>query len=118
MTKRHTKMPEFPIEDEIDSPFPDPVVLPLEDVLDLHPFAPPEVRSVVEEYLSECCAAGLTVVRLIHGKGTGVQRERIRSLLAQLPFVEEFHDAPPEAGGWGATVVTLRSGLANPGGNG
>ena len=93
-------------------------MLPLEDVLDLHPFAPHEVRSVVEEYLSQCCAAGLTVVRLIHGKGMGVQRESLRALLARLPFVRAFHDAPPETGGWGATVVTLHADLATPGRNG
>jgi len=100
------------IDDE--TPFPEPVVLPLEDVLDLHPFAPPEIRSVVEEYLTQCRAAGFTVVRLIHGKGRGVQRENVRVLLARLPFVQNFHDAPPEAGGWGATIVTLSPDLANP----
>ena len=111
--------PESSVEDTgCDPPFPEPVVLPLEDVLDLHPFAPHEVRSVVEEYLSQCCAAGLTVVRLIHGKGMGVQRESIRALLARLPFVRAFHDAPPEAGGWGATVVTLHPDLATSGRNG
>lgn len=88
----------------------EPIVLPLEDVLDLHPFAPHEVRSVVEEYLLQCCAAGFPVVRLIHGKGRGVQRESIRALLARLPSVREFHDAPPDAGGWGATIVTLHFG--------
>ena len=90
-----------------DSPFPDPIVLPLEDVLDLHPFAPKDIRSVVEEYLTQCCEAGFSSVRLIHGKGRGVQRESIRTLLARLPFVKTFHDAPPEAGGWGATIVSL-----------
>jgi len=99
---------------EFDSPFPDPVVLPLEDVLDLHPFAPKEIRSVVEEYLHECCAAGFTAVRLIHGKGKGVQRESIRSLLAGLPYVVTFQDAPADAGGWGATLVTLNPDLADP----
>ena len=96
-------------EDDLDSPFPDPVVVPLEDVLDLHPFRPKEIRSVVEDYLTECRAAGFTIVRLIHGKGIGVQRESIRALLARLPYVQTFSDAPPEAGGWGATLVTLRS---------
>jgi DNA-nicking Smr family endonuclease len=90
-----------------DSPFPDPVVLPLEDVLDLHPFAPKDIRSVVEEYLTQCCEAGFSSVRVIHGKGRGVQRESIRTLLARLPFVTGFDDAPPEAGGWGATIVSL-----------
>jgi DNA-nicking Smr family endonuclease len=100
--------------DDFVSPFPEPVVLPLEDILDLHPFAPHEVRSVVEEYLTECQAAGFTVVRLIHGKGKGVQRENVRALLARLPFVQAFHDASSEAGGWGATIVTLSPDLANP----
>ena len=99
---------------EFDSPFSDPVVLPLEDVLDLHPFAPKEICSVVEEYLLECCAAGFTAVRLIHGKGKGVQRESIRVLLARLPYVTAFQDAPGDAGGWGATLVTLTPDLANP----
>ena len=89
--------------------FSNPIVLPLEDVLDLHPFAPKEIRSVVEEYLLECRAAGMTNVRLIHGKGKGVQRQSVQSLLTRLPYVESFQDAPPEAGGWGATLVTLRS---------
>jgi DNA-nicking Smr family endonuclease len=104
-----------PPEDEAtneDSPFSDPVVLPLEDVLDLHPFAPKDIRSVVEEYLTQCCEAGFLSVRLIHGKGRGVQRESIRALLARLPFVTTFHDAPPEAGGWGATLVSLNADLA------
>lgn len=105
---RNNVPPELPVEDaDHDSPFPEPVVLPVEDVLDLHPFAPHEVRSVVEEYLSQCCAAGFTVVRLIHGKGKGVQRENIHTLLARLPSVRAFRDAPPQAGGWGATIVTL-----------
>jgi DNA-nicking Smr family endonuclease len=118
MKRRYNNSQEPSVQgSDLDSPFPEPIVLPLEDVLDLHPFAPREIRSVVEEYLLECCAAGLNVVRLIHGKGRGVQRESIRALLARLPVVQAFHDAPPEAGGWGATVVVLRSDLANPGKN-
>ncbi len=97
-----------------DSPFPDPVVLPLEDVLDLHPFAPKDIRSVVEEYLTQCHEAGFASVRLIHGKGRGVQRESIRALLTRLPFVATFADAPPEAGGWGATLVSLNVAPTKP----
>jgi DNA-nicking Smr family endonuclease len=106
----------IPPEQEMDedSPFSDPVVLPLEDVLDLHPFAPNEIRSVVEEYLLQCSEAGFSSVRLIHGKGKGIQRDSIRTLLAHLPFVKTFHDAPPEAGGWGATLVYLDTELAKP----
>jgi len=116
MRKNSSKhFPPLPtVEESVDdSPFPDSVVLPLEDVLDLHPFAPKEIRSVVEEYLRECCAAGFSIVRLIHGKGRGVQRESIRSLLARLPAVQSFHDAPPDAGGWGATVVVLNPALVS-----
>jgi len=109
-----TAPPEQPIEaDVFDSPFPEPVELPLEDVLDLHPFAPHEIRGAVEEYLAQCHEVGFSVVRLIHGKGKGIQRESIRALLSQMPFVRSFHDAPPEAGGWGATIVLLDADLAN-----
>ena len=97
-----------------ENPFPDPVELPLEDILDLHPFLPREIRSVVEEYLTQCCEAGFPVVRLIHGKGHGVQRESIRALLSRLPFVQSFQDAPPDAGGWGATIVYLNLVWKNP----
>ena len=115
MTRHPKEPPGLSNENsDCDSPFPDSVVLPLEGVLDLHPFAPHEIRSVVEEYLTQCRAAGFSVVRLIHGKGRGVQRENVRALLARLPFVQAFHDAPSEAGGWGATIVTFSPDLANP----
>jgi DNA-nicking Smr family endonuclease len=91
------------------SPFNEPVVLPLRDTIDLHPFPPNEIASVVAEYLEECRRAGLREVRLIHGKGKGVQRNIIRSLLEKHPGVEALLDAPLEAGGWGATVVTLKA---------
>jgi DNA-nicking Smr family endonuclease len=93
---------------ESKSPFDNPVVLPLEDSIDLHPFQPKEIRSVVEEYLHQCVGAGILEVRIIHGKGGGVQRGIVRSLLEKHPAVLAFRDAPAEAGGWGATVVTLR----------
>lgn len=109
-------LPSAP-EELDDSPFPDPIVMPIEDAIDLHPFAPKEIRSVVEEYLLECCTAGFTQVRLIHGKGKGVQRESIRSLLARLPYVTDFADAPMQAGGWGATLVSLDPSHANPTGS-
>ena len=89
-------------------PLEEPVRLPIEDVLDLHAFAPKEIPSVVEEYLMQCRQAGLLQVRLIHGKGIGAQRAAVRRVLAPHPAVLSFADAPPEAGGWGATVVRLR----------
>jgi DNA-nicking Smr family endonuclease len=87
---------------------PDPVSLPIEDSLDLHSFAPKDVRPVVDEYLQEAVARGFSEVRLIHGRGTGVQRKSVQGLLAEHPLVERFFDAPPERGGWGATVVILK----------
>ena len=90
-------------EDEI----PEEIVLPIEDWIDLHPFRPKEIRSVVESYLEEAIAAGFTEVRLIHGRGIGVQREILRSLLSRHPAVLGYQDAPPGRGGWGATVVRL-----------
>ena len=77
-------------------------------MFDLHSVPPREVRAVVEEYLREAHRLGLRHVRIIHGKGVGVQREAVRAVLARTPFVETFKDAPPEAGGWGATVATLK----------
>jgi dsDNA-specific endonuclease/ATPase MutS2 len=86
----------------------DPVVLPIEDSLDLHTFAPRDVASVVEEYLTEASGHGFREVRVIHGRGIGVQREIVRAVLQRHPTVESFTEAPPERGGWGATVVRLR----------
>ena len=94
---------------ENDSPFAVPVVIPIEDHLDLHPFQPKEIHGVVEEYLHQSKEAGFHEVRLIHGKGKGVQRNNIRKLLDDHAAVESFHDAPLEAGSWGATVVILKS---------
>ncbi|HYH87553.1 MAG TPA: Smr/MutS family protein [Pyrinomonadaceae bacterium] len=97
--------------DDVDAfdPFPEPVRLEIGDVFDLHSIPPREVRAVVEEYLSEARRLGLRQVRIIHGKGVGVQREIVRGVLARTPFVERFADAPPEAGGWGATVVRMKA---------
>jgi DNA-nicking Smr family endonuclease len=91
-----------------EPPGDEPVVLPIEDVIDLHPFQPKEIASVVEEYLHECSQAGFAEVRLIHGKGVGVQRNIVRSVLAKHPAVLSYRDAPAEAGGWGATLVVLK----------
>jgi dsDNA-specific endonuclease/ATPase MutS2 len=97
-------------DEEVDpfNPFPEPVRIEISDVFDLHTITPREVRRVVEEYLIEARHAGFRSVRLIHGKGKGVQREMVRSILARTPFVSEFTDAPPEAGGLGATIAHLR----------
>lgn len=90
-----------------ENPFPDLVAIEFTDVLDLHSIPPRQVRAVVEDYLAEAHLRDVTGLRIIHGKGVGVQRDLVRSVLASLPYVIEYRDAPPEAGGWGATVVTL-----------
>jgi dsDNA-specific endonuclease/ATPase MutS2 len=86
----------------------DPVPIPVTDVFDLHSVPPRDVKAVVEEYLIEAQRLGLKALRIIHGRGVGVQREVVRSVLARTEFVVDYHDAPAEAGGWGATIVTLR----------
>jgi DNA-nicking Smr family endonuclease len=93
---------------EREPPFDAPVVLPVEDSIDLHPFQPKDIPSVVEEYLEQCKQAGFHEVRLIHGKGRGVQRNVVQALLQKHPAVDSFHDAPLEAGSWGATIVILK----------
>jgi dsDNA-specific endonuclease/ATPase MutS2 len=85
----------------------DAFVIQLTDVLDLHSVPPRDVQGIVEAYLEEAQANGWTALRIIHGRGIGIQREVVRSVLARTPFVAAFGDAPAEAGGWGATVITL-----------
>lgn len=97
-----------PGDQDTGSPFGEPVIVPIEDSIDLHAFSPGDIPSVVEEYLEQCRQAGLYQVRLIHGRGKGIQRRIIRSILEKNPWVESFHDAPAESGGWGATVVELK----------
>jgi dsDNA-specific endonuclease/ATPase MutS2 len=86
----------------------EPVRIPITDVFDLHSVPARDVKAVVEEYLVEAHRLGFKALRIIHGRGIGVQRETVRALLARTPFVVDFRDAPAEAGGWGATIVTLR----------
>jgi len=86
----------------------EPVILPIEDVLDLHTFRPQDIPDLLEDYLTECLKSGFYAVRIIHGKGKGVQKKRVQGILKNNPMVASFRDAPPEAGGWGATLVELR----------
>ena len=98
------------MQDDIDdmNPFPETVEIEITDVFDLHTIPPREVRLVVEEYLREAHRKGFSVVRIIHGKGIGVQRATVRAILARTSFVEDWTDAPPDAGGLGATIVRLK----------
>jgi len=82
--------------------------IPIEHTLDLHPFRPNEIPSVVDEYIRAAAAAGLREVRLIHGRGKGIQRGIVQSVLEAHPLVESFFDAPESH--LGATVATLKDG--------
>ena len=86
----------------------EPFRVPPADSLDLHTFRPADVAGVVDEYLRDAARRGRREVRIIHGKGTGFQREIVRGVLEKHPAVASFRLAPAERGHWGATIVTLR----------
>jgi dsDNA-specific endonuclease/ATPase MutS2 len=86
----------------------EPIRIPITDVFDLHTVQPKEVAAAVEAYIEEAYRLELKSLRIIHGRGIGVQRAIVRAVLARTPVVIAFNDAPPELGGWGATVVRLR----------
>lgn len=90
-----------------EDPFDEPVVMEIGDVIDLHTIPPKQVKAVVEEYLTEARARRFAYVRIIHGKGIGAQRAMVRKILDRTPFVIRYYDAPPEAGGLGATIAEL-----------
>jgi len=97
-------------DEKIDlyNPFPEPVVIEFRDIIDLHSIPPKLIKTVVEDYVEEAHRRGVRQVRIIHGKGIGVQREMVRAILARSEFVVSFQDAPAEAGGWGATIARIR----------
>ncbi|MEP6945288.1 MAG: Smr/MutS family protein [Acidobacteriota bacterium] len=88
----------------------EPFEIDVTDSIDLHAFAPSDTRAVTEAYLDEAVRKGFSVVRIIHGKGIGVQREMVRTVLAKSKLVESFKDAPEFSGSWGSTIVKLRPG--------
>ncbi len=90
-----------------DNPFPEPVEIEITDSFDLHSFSPRDIRDAVEAYLAEAHKKGFSVVRIVHGKGVGVQREIVRKVLSETDFVRSFKNAPEFSGSWGATIVQL-----------
>lgn len=86
----------------------EPVRVPIDGELDLHTFSPKELPGLLDDYLEACLEEGIFDVRIVHGKGKGILRDRVKSLLKRHPQVESFVQAPPEAGGWGATLVKLK----------
>ena len=87
----------------------EPFEIPVGDVVDLHAFRPEETSAVVADYVEAAAARGFREVRLVHGRGSGVQRRIVRAALARSPFVVSFADATPDRGGWGATVAMLKA---------
>jgi len=86
----------------------DPVEYPIDGTLDLHQFQPKEVADVVREYINCCLEKKIYSIRIVHGKGIGVQREIVHSILGNHPNVESFRHEGGSGGSWGATVVDLR----------
>jgi DNA-nicking Smr family endonuclease len=86
---------------------PDPVTLPIDGTLDLHTFDPAEVDDLIRDYLDACRERGILQARIVHGKGRGVLKARVESILDRLPDVVSRRAAGEDAGGWGATLVTL-----------
>jgi len=95
------------IDPPADNPFPDPVEIEITDSLDLHSFSPKDIRAVVEAYLAEAHKKGFPIVRIVHGKGVGIQREIVRKVLSETDFVRSFKNAPEFSGSWGATIAHL-----------
>ena len=97
------------MDEYLENPFPETVELEITDSLDLHAFHPKDVKAVTEAYLEEARKKGFRLVRLIHGKGVGVQREIVRSVLAETDFVKSFKSGDEMSGGWGATIAELET---------
>lgn len=93
---------------DLENPFPEPFELEITDSIDLHAFAPRDVKLVVEAYLSEAYKKGFKIVRIIHGRGIGVQRETVRKILAETDFVKSFKNAPEFSINSGATVAIFK----------
>ncbi len=86
----------------------EPIIVPIEDVLDLHTFSPKEIPDLLDDYFAACIESDIFSVRVIHGKGKGILKKRVHGLLKKNALVQSFKNAPPEVGGWGATLVELK----------
>lgn len=96
------------VDTEFENPFPEPVEIEITDSLDLHAFSPKDIKAVTQAYLEEARKKNFRIVRIIHGKGVGVQREIVRKVLAGSELVKGFKSGDEFSGGWGATIVELK----------
>lgn len=95
-------------DSDFENPFPEPMELEITDSIDLHAFSPKDIKTVVEAYLNEAHKKGFRLVRIIHGRGIGVQREAVRKILSETDFVKSFKNAPEFSSSWGATIVDFK----------
>ncbi len=98
----------FEAEEDLENPFDEPFELEITDAIDLHAFNPKDVKAVVETYLNQAREKNFRVVRIVHGKGVGVQKEIVRRVLERTDFVESFKSAPEFMGSWGATIIKFK----------
>lgn len=92
----------------------DPVALEIDGTLDLHPFSPKDLKTLIPDYLEECRKKGIVEIKIIHGKGIGNIRRSVHALLERNSLVADYRQAELHNGSWGATIVTLKE-LPNPG---
>ena len=104
----HSNVTQIPMLLHLGMAEEEPIRVPITDIFDLHTVPARDAEAVVDEYLEEAHRMGLKALRIIHGRGIGVRREMVRRVLASKHYVSDFRDAPLEAGGWGATIITLR----------
>ena len=87
----------------------DPIIMPIDGILDLHTFLPRELNNLIDDYIEACVQAGVLEIRIIHGKGKGILKKRVYSILARNNKVQGYSQASEDAGGWGAVLVKLKS---------
>ena len=95
------------IDDDCAADDPDPVAIVIDGTLDLHPFSPKDLRTLIPDYLQECHDRGILEIKIIHGKGVGNIRRSVHALLERNPLVAEYRLADQHSGSWGATIVLL-----------
>jgi len=88
---------------------PEPIVLEIDGILDLHPFSPKDLKTLIPDYLAECQAKNIMEIRIIHGKGIGNIRRSVHALLERNPLVASYRQADLHSGSWGATIVSLKA---------